>query len=94
MSLSPTAKSLIYSLNTMTLQSREPKPITSTAKALVLIEDDRWTNSNCITIARNTAQIYALKRNGASRNTGNEDRWPNASVVGLNYQLIIGRKFI
>jgi|KBSSwiStaDraftv2_1062776.scaffolds.fasta_scaffold1483464_1 hypothetical protein len=78
----------------MTLQSREPKPITSTAKALVLIEDDRWTNSNCITIARNTAQIYALKRNGASRNTGNEDRWPNASVVGLNYQLIIGRKFI
>ena len=26
--------------------------------------DDRWTNSNCVTIARNTAQIYALKRNG------------------------------
>ena len=36
-SLSP-MKSLIYSLNTMTLQRPEPKPITSTAKALVLIE--------------------------------------------------------
>jgi uncharacterized protein YjbI with pentapeptide repeats len=36
-SLSP-MKSLIYSLNTMTLQKPEPKPITSTAKVLVLIE--------------------------------------------------------
>ena len=34
----PPMKSLIYSLNTMTLQKPEPKPITSTARALVLIQ--------------------------------------------------------
>jgi uncharacterized protein YjbI with pentapeptide repeats len=34
----PSMKSLIYSLNTMTLQKPDPKPITSAAKGLVLVE--------------------------------------------------------